>query len=233
MCVLNQTYSDFELLIVDDNSTDQTVEIIKKYKDSRIKLFVNETNKGAAFSRNLAISKAQGKYIAFLDGDDIWTPNKLSDQITFMEQNNFDFTYTDYEVVDEAGKSLGIYFTGPKKVTYKMFLRIDYIGTSTVIYKREVYPNLQIPENILKRNDDAMWLLLSKKCDCYLLKGIYSKYRKNAGSISSGKKIRLFRYHVELYKKLYGWRNFKAYYYSFKNVLFYILKQMSYRKKLR
>lgn len=232
-CVLSQTYPDFELLIVDDNSTDNTVELIKKYDDKRIKLFVNEENKGAAYSRNLAISKAQGKYIAFLDGDDLWINNKLEEQIRFMEEKNYDFTYTDYEVVDESGKSTGIFFTGPKKVTHRMFLRIDYIGTTTVMYKREVYPCLQIPENIYKRNDDAMWLLLSKNCDCYLMKGIYSKYRRNDGSISSGRKSKLFKYHVELYKKLYNWSSFRAYIYSFRNVFFYFLKQMRFRKKLK
>ena len=232
-CVLSQSYSNVELIIVDDNSTDKTVEIIKKHNDNRIKLFVNEKNEGAAYSRNLAIKNATGKYIAFLDGDDIWLPNKLEKQIQFMEENNYDFSYTDYEVVDEQGKSTGIYFTGPKKVTYRKFLRIDYIGTSTVIYRRDVYPDLEIPNNIYKRNDDAMWLLLSKKCDCYLMKGIYSQYRRNEGSISSGKKRKLFKYHVELYNILYKWGGFKSYFFAFRNVFFYFLKQMKYRKKLK
>ena len=232
-CVLTQTYSDFELIIVDDNSSDETVSLIKKYDDKRIRLFVNEENRGAAYSRNVAISKAQGKYIAFLDGDDLWKEDKLATQIKFMEDNNYDFSYTDYEVVDEQGQSSGIYFTGPKKVTHRMFLRIDYIGTSTVIYRNEVYPKLEIPNDIFKRNDDAMWLLLSTKCDCYLMKGIYSKYRRNSGSISSGRKSKLFKYHVELYKKLYHWGSFRANFYALRNVFFYFLKQLRFRKKLK
>lgn len=230
--VLSQTYSNFELIIVDDNSFDETVSLIKKYNDKRIKVYYNEKNRGAAYSRNLAISKAKGKYIAFLDGDDLWEEEKLAKQIQFMEDNNYDFTYTEYEVVDEQGNSSGVYFTGPKKVTHKMFLRIDYIGTSTVIYRSEVYPNLEIPNNILKRNDDAMWLLLSTKCDCYLMKGIYSKYRRNGGSISSGKKTKLFHHHIFLYQSLYGFNKAKATLFAIRNVFFYFLKQFRFKKRL-
>lgn len=231
--VLLQDYGNFELIIVDDHSFDKTVELVKKYKDERIKIIVNDKNMGAAYSRNVALANATGDYIAFLDGDDIWKKDKLNKQIAFMKENNYDFSYTDYEVVNSKGESTGVYFTGPKKVNYRKFLKIDYIGTSTVIYRKSIFPNLQIPADIYKRNDDAMWLLLSKKSDCYLFKGIYSQYRRNEGSISSGSKIKLFKYHVDLYKKLYHWSSFKAYFYSFRNVFYYFLKQLTYRKKVK
>lgn len=230
--VLKQTYPFFELIIIDDCSTDDTVKIIKKINDDRIKLIVNDTNSGAAFSRNKGIKSASGKYIAFLDGDDVWHSNKLEKQITFMEENNYLFSYTDYELIDANDNSLGVYYIGPKKVTFKMFLRIDYIGTSTAIYKRDIYPDLCIPNDIYKRNDDAMWLLLSKRADCYRMEGIYSKYRKTDNSISSGKKTSLFKYHVILYKKMYGYK-FRAYILAMRNVFFYFLKKIRYKKRIK
>lgn len=229
--VLNQSYSNIELIVVDDHSSDKTVEIIKSISDKRIKLIVNEKNSGAAFSRNAALKEATGDYVAFLDGDDIWLDNKLSTQISFMINNKYDFTYTDYELIDEDDKRLNIYYTGPKKVTYKKFLRIDYIGTSTVIYKKSIYPSLQIPNDIYKRNDDALWLTLSKHADCYRMPGIYSQYRRSTKSISAGKKSKLYKYHVILYKKMYGFGNFKANLFALRNVFFYLLKQIKYKKK--
>ena len=96
--VLSQTYQNWELIIVDDGSTDETVKIVKSFqeKDNRIQLFENESNKGSAFSRNLALRNAKGKWIAFLDSDDVWHPEKLEKQIKFMTENNCLFSYTNY-----------------------------------------------------------------------------------------------------------------------------------------
>lgn len=232
-CVLSQTHPIFELLIIDDCSSDKTVELLKEFNDPRIKILVNDKNSGAAFSRNRAIAAAKGEYIAFLDGDDLWSNDKLEKQLSFMETNGYVFSYTDYEVVDECGNSLNIYYVGPKKVTHKKFLRIDYIGTSTVMYRRDIYPNLSIPDDLYKRNDDALWLLLSTRADCYRMEGIYSKYRKVSGSISSGKKSKLFQHHVYLYQRLYGFGKFKARLFALRNVFFYFLKQITYKKHLK
>lgn len=232
-CVLSQSYENLELIIVDDCSTDRTVERVKKINDSRIKLIVNEKNSGAAFSRNVALRNANGEYVAFLDGDDLWLPGKLEKQIQFMKEHKYMFTYTDYELVDENGKRLKILYTGPKRVTYRKFLRIDYIGTSTVIYKKEICPLLQIPNDIYKRNDDALWLTLSKFADCYRFPMVFSQYRRSGNSISSGSKAKLYKHHVILYKKLYGFSSFRANLYAIRNVFYYILKQIKYRKKLK
>lgn len=231
--VLSQTYTNFELLVIDDKSKDKTVEVVKSFNDTRIKVFVNENNSGAAFSRNKALSLATGEYIAFLDGDDLWVKDKLEKQISFMEKNNYLFSYTDYELVDEEDTPLNIYYCGPKKVTYRKFLHIDYVGTSTVIYKRNIYPDLQIPNDIFKRNDDALWLLLSKKAACYRMSGIYSKYRRVQGSISSGKKSYLFKHHVTLYQKLYGYSKFRATFCALRNVFYYFYKQFVYKRKIK
>lgn len=229
--VLSQSYTNFDLIVVDDCSTDNTLSIIKSFFDPRIKLIINEKNSGTAYSRNVALNNADGDYVAFLDGDDIWLPDKLSKQIKFMESNNHQFSYTDYELIDENDNRLNIYYTGPNVVTYKKFIRIDYIGTSTAIYKRNICPLLQIPNDIYKRNDDAMWLIVSKYADCYRMPGIFSQYRKSKNSISSGKKSKLYKYHVTLYKKMFGFGGFKAHLYATRNVFFYFLKQLKYKKK--
>ena len=121
--VINQTYKNWELIIVDDCSTDNTDEIVKKFlNDKRIKYFRNNKNSGAAISRNKALREAKGKWIAFLDSDDLWVPEKLEKQVNFMEKNNHSFSYTFYEEVDEAGKRLDIEIQGPKKITkYGMY----------------------------------------------------------------------------------------------------------------
>ena len=106
--VINQTYNKFEMIIVDDLSNDKTVDIVKKYqkKDDRIKLFILDKKSGASGARNFAIKKATGKYVAFLDGDDLWKKDKLEKQVKFMEDNKIYFSYTDYCYIDSEGNDL-------------------------------------------------------------------------------------------------------------------------------
>lgn len=232
--IFSQTLQDFEIIIVDDCSKDKTIDIVKKYNDPRIKLFNNTENKGAAYCRNLALEKASGEYIAFLDTDDLWLPTKLEKQIKFMEENKYDFSYTPYEEIDENGQKMNRLVNGPKKITKRKFRHMDYVGCLTVMYKRSIYPNLHIPNDLMKNNDYAMWLLLSEKANCYLLNECLASYRRHtSGSISSGKKSKLFKYHIELYKKLYGFGKVKAFLYSFRNVCFYYYKRVKYVKKVR
>ena len=115
--VLNQTYTNWELIIVDDCSTDSTDEVLETIKDSRIRYFKNDKNSGAAVSRNKALREAKGQWIAFLDSDDLWMPEKLEKQIYFMESNGYAFSYTSYEEIDIEGNKTGIRVTGPKKIT--------------------------------------------------------------------------------------------------------------------
>lgn len=232
--IFSQTFNDYEILIVDDCSTDNTVKIISGLNDSRIKLFVNEKNMGAAYCRNLALKQANGEYIAFLDSDDLWFPTKLEEQIEFMEKNHYDFSYTCYDEIDENSNKLHRLIGGPKRITKHKFRCMDYVGCLTVMYRRSIYPNLQIPNDLSKNNDYAMWLLLSEKTDCYLLNKCLASYRKHIqGSISSGKKTKLFKYHIDLYKKLYGFGKFKSFLYSIRNVCFYFYKRVKYVKKVK
>ncbi len=232
--IFAQSEQDFEILIVDDNSRDKSVEIIESYKDKKIRLFKNTENKGAAYCRNLALVNATGEYIAFLDSDDLWARDKLGKQIEFMERNSVVFSYTKYEEIDDDGNELHRLISGPKKITHRGFNRMCYPGCLTVMYKREIYPDLQIPNNLPKNNDYAMWLLLSEKADCFLLNENLAQYRRHIkGSISSGKKSNLFKYHIDLYKKVYGFGGFRAFLYSIRNVFFYFVKRVRYIKKIK
>ena len=111
--VLAQTYSNWELIIVDDCSKDDTDAVVAAYTDPRIHYLKNETNSGAALSRNRALREAKGRWIAFLDSDDLWLPEKLEKQIAFMEEEQVAFSYTNYEELDEASEKLGVLLRDP------------------------------------------------------------------------------------------------------------------------
>ena len=123
--VLAQTYQNWELLIVEDCSTDNTMEVLSTFDDERIKVFVNERNSGAALSRNFALRQAKGRWIAFLDSDDIWHPQKLEKQIAFMEQNGYAFTFTDYRI-RLNGEWLPYINTGPDVVNKRKMYNYCY-----------------------------------------------------------------------------------------------------------
>lgn len=231
LSILNQTHSNLEILVVDDCSTDSTVEIIKSINDDRIKLFVNDKNQGAAYSRNLAISKATGEYIAFLDGDDCWESNKLEKQLEFMITNDFCFSCTFYKEIDEEGRETGFYIKAPKIITHKKLMRTNYIGCLTVMFKRSIFPDLQIPPSILKRNDYALWLKLSEREPCHTFNENLAFYRKRTESISSGKKNRLIKHHFNLFTTLYGFGPIVSAFYAFRNVIFFFIRRIIYRKR--
>lgn len=231
--ILAQTHSNFEVLVVDDCSNDNTALIVESFHDDRIKFFLNEKNMGAAYSRNFAIKQATGCYIAFLDGDDLWSSKKLEKQLNFMMSNNYSFSCTFYKEIDEIGNDTGVMNTAPKKMDHKTFLRTNYIGCLTVMFKRGLYPDLEIPISILKRNDYALWLKLSEKAPCYTLKESLSFYRKRNKSISSGKKKLLIKHHKHLFSTLYGFKTIKAALYSYRNIIYYIFRKVFYRKKVK
>ena len=229
--VLSQTHANLELIIIDDCSCDNTVSIIKEFQDKRIVLIENSKNRGAAYSRNIGIKHSSGDYVAFLDGDDIWDIKKLDIQLQFMEANNYLFSATQYSLIDDNGNPLGVFVTAPHVITNKMLRKISYIGCLTVMFKKNVYPNLSIPEDIKKRNDYALWLKLSEKTDCYFLDQNLAYYRKRSNSISSGNKTKLFKYHVALYKSLYSYNSIKAFFMACRNVFYYFSKNRKYIKK--
>ncbi len=177
--VLSQTYHNWEMIIVDDCSNDNTVDIIREYiwKDSRIKLIENKVNVGAAETRNEALRVANGRFIAFLDSDDLWLPRKLEDQIEFMHNNDIAFSFTDYEVIKENGMSTNKIIKVPRKINYNQYLSNTIIGCLTVVIDKDKVDYFEMP-NIKSSHDMALWLLIMKKgFKAYGLQKCLSKYR--------------------------------------------------------
>ncbi len=198
--VLAQSYTNWELLIVDDCSTDNTDDIMAQFLgDSRIKYIKNEKNSGAAVSRNRALREAKGKWIAFLDSDDLWEPDKLKNQIAFMKNNGYHFSYTNYIEIDENSKPNGKSVSGPKCITKFGMYNYCWPGCLTVMYDADAVGLIQI-ENIRKNNDYAMWLKVCKKVKCYLLDETLAKYRKRSGSISNHGYTKLIKWHYKLFR---------------------------------
>lgn len=201
-CVLNQTYSNWELIIVDDCSTDNTLEILEEINDDRIIILKNDKNSGAAVSRNKALRKAKGQWVAFLDSDDLWHPEKLEKQIAFMKTNKYYFSYTNYEEIDMEGNKTGVKVTGPKKITKTGMFNYCWPGCLTVMYDAENVGLIQIAD-IKKNNDYAMWLKICQKADCYLLDEFLGLYRKGrSGSVSTHSTIALIGWHYKLFREV-------------------------------
>ena len=230
-----QTYPNWELLIVDDVSTDNSVEIVKTYaeKDARIRHMSNPTNCGAAEARNLALREAKGRWIAFLDSDDLWLPEKLAKQVPFMADNNYHFSYTEYREMNDDGVPTGVLCTGPKKVGRTKLFAYDYIGCLTVMYEREFVGLIQIP-NLKKRNDYAMWLKVVKKCPCYLYPELLAEYRvRSSGSVTNRNAgiRKIIKYYYIMYRESEGMCAIRAWFQTGVNLFFGALKKLRYRKK--
>ncbi len=226
--VLNQTYKNWELIIVDDCSNDNTDEIVNNINDSRIRYFKNRSNVGAALSRNKALKEARGKWIAFLDSDDLWEKDKLEKQIKFMQVNGYKFTYTDYRV-NLNGKWMPYINTAPNKITKIKLYNYCYFSTITVMYDREYVGLIQI-EDLKKNNDYAMWFEIIKKTPAYRLPECLSYYFRHENSISSGNKLKLIKYHYVLYKKGLKKNAFISGILTINNLFWGVIKKIIYKK---
>ncbi len=228
--VLAQTYTNWELIIVDDCSTDDTDAVVRPYlADDRIRYIKNEKNSGAAVSRNRALREAKGKWIAFLDSDDLWLPEKLEKQIAFMEQNNCRFSYTNYIEIDENSEENGRSVTGPKKITRHGMYNYCWMGCLTVMYDAETVGLIQIAD-IKKNNDYAMWLKVCKKADCCLLDEVLAKYRKRSGSISNHGYTKLIKWHYKLYREAEGRTPLASVVLTLRNLFWGVWKKVRYVK---
>lgn len=228
-----QTYPNWEMIIVDDCSTDSTKLIVDRFakEDSRIKYICLERNSGASVARNMALKNATGKWIAFLDSDDLWTPDKLQKQIDFMTENHCSFSYHEYSEVNENGEIISGKISGPKHITKLGMFCYCWPGCLTVMYNRHEIGLIQI-NPIKKNNDYAMWLEIIKKTDCFLLKDNCAYYRKRVGSISNHSYISLIKWHVKLFKSI-GFNSYGLPYLLTLNNLFWgLLKKILYVKSL-
>lgn len=225
--ITDQTYPDWELLFQDDCSTDGTKSMVMRIaaKDPRIKYECNQVNSGAAVTRNNALKRANGKWIAFLDSDDLWCCDKLEKQLTFMTENGYLFSYTGYNEIDEKSIDLNRYIYGPKSINKLGMYCYCWPGCLTVMYDREHVGLIQIAD-IKKNNDYAMWLKVCRKVNCYLLDECLAKYRKGrSGSISTHGYFTLIKWHYKLFRDAEGMNNISAIFFTGVNLLCGIYKK--------
>ncbi len=202
LSVQAQTYSNWELLIVDDCSTDDTAGIVERFarEDTRIRYYKQPENAGAAKARNKAIEMAQGRYLAFLDSDDLWTPDKLEVQIGYMQRENVSFSCSIYGKIDENGRDLNRIADRPGVRGYWELLK-DCPGNSTVIYDTQGLGKIYV-SNIRKRNDYVLWLDVIKKAGTlHCMDRVLGYHREREGSISSNK-LSLVKYHWTIYRDM-------------------------------
>lgn len=218
--IKNQTCSSWEWIVVDDCSKDNTFKTIKKLceTDDRIKLFVTEQNGGAATARNIGIEKAQGRYISFLDSDDVFKPDKLEQQINFMKEANCAFSFTDYDILYSNGK------TRQKKskrlvVDYNYLLKTNCIGCLTVMYDVQKIGKCFMPLDCEKREDHGAWLDITKKgVNAYKINKSLSVYRISNTSVSHNK-ASMIKYQYRLYRQHEGFSFLKSLWYLFMCIL--------------
>lgn len=228
--VLAQTYTRWELLIVDDCSTDNTADLVASFNDPRIRYQRNAQNEGAALTRNRALREAKGRYIAFLDADDLWAPEKLEHQIAFMQQHGYAFSYHNYVEIDEQSRSLGVLVSGRKKVGKWGMMSCCWPGCLSVMYDAKVVGLLQIPD-IRKNNDSAMWLQAIQKTDCYLLQESLGSYRRRTGSITPTSVWKKIGWHYILFRQGAGMNPIAASFWMCVNILGNSYKKLRYVKR--
>ena len=228
--VLAQTYENWELIIVDDCSTDDTDSIVGQFSDKRIRYLKNKKNSGAAISRNYALREAKGRWIAFLDSDDLWLPEKLEKQIAFMENNGYSFSYTDYKIRWNGKNEDPRVYTGPDVVNRKRMYRYCYFSTITVMYDRNVVGLIQIAD-IKKNNDYAMWLQIIEKTNCYRFPECLSVYCKHDNSVSSGSKLKLIKHHYIMFRKALNRSPVVSLLFTVRNLFFGVIKKFYYTHK--
>ena len=183
--ILNQTYKNWELIIVDDNSDKITKSILSKYKKlNKIKILYLKKNKGAAYCRNLAIKKSKSYYVAFIDSDDLWQKNKLNLQINFMQKNNYFFTYTNYKTF-KINNPIKKTILAPSKFNFNSFVKNTSIATSTMIVKRSIAGKIKFSNTKICEDYYYKCQLLKKIGNAYCYPGCLTEYQIRKDSLQS------------------------------------------------
>lgn len=200
--VLAQTYKNWELIIVDDCSRDSTRQIINGYmqKDSRVKFIFLKQNSGAAVARNVAIENAKGRYIAFLDSDDLWKKEKLKKQLDFMQKGSYAFSFTSYQYLKQTDNEKLRVINIPKSLTYEQSLKNTIIGCLTVIVDRKKTGDFRMP--LVRAGQDHLtwWMLMKRGFKAYGLQENLAEYRRVEGSISHNR-FKAINRHWKLYRE--------------------------------
>jgi glycosyltransferase involved in cell wall biosynthesis len=232
--VQNQAEVNWEMIIVDDCSTDNTVAIVEDFAkaDPRIKLHILSQNSGTGAARNFATELAQGKYIAFLDSDDMWKPKKLAVQLQFMSENNLPFTFSFYEWMDEEGNLFNKKIEAPQTLTYKQLFWSNWVGNLTAIYDVDYFGKIPI-SSIRKRQDWMLWLTLLKKIGkTSPVPKSLAYYRIRKSSVSSSKWM-LLKHNYNVYRKFHKFNPFRSLVCLFGFLITHFLIRPKYSKSSR
>jgi glycosyltransferase involved in cell wall biosynthesis len=190
--VLSQTFTEFEVIIIDDHSEDDTVEVVKRFDDPRIRLIELSKNVGPAGSRNAGIEEASGRFMAFLDSDDRWHPRKLEIQLREMIEGSYDFTYTLYDIIDQEGRPYAMSGKLPGIATYADLLPHCFIRTSSIIYDTHATGEKILCPDIRKRQDFGLFLAILKHISsAHLIDAVLCSYRVRENSVSSNKLLNI------------------------------------------
>lgn len=229
-----QTYKNWEMIIVDDCSNDNTKKIVEEYmsSDPKIRYYCLKTNSGAAIARNTALSLSKGRWIAFLDSDDLWKPEKLEHQIKFMMDNGYSFSYHEYEEISEDGIPSGILVSGKKHVSKFDMFACCWPGCLSVMYDTYKIGSIQI-ENVKKNNDTALWLKAIKKSDCFLLKENLAFYRRRKGSITPPDIRSKIKWHYTLFRQAEQMNPVASFLWMCINILGNSYKKLFYTKRIK
>ncbi len=219
---LNQTYDNLEVLVADDASTDDTRAVVNTINDPRVKLIIRTENGGAAAARNSAITLATGRYIAFLDSDDYWMPNKLSVQIGKMQEEAVSFSYTSYLAKSDKNEVL---IDVPEEIDYNRLLRGNIICTSTAVYDTGKLGKIYMPD-LTMRQDFATWLNLLRQGNSALgIRQPMSCYRRRQHSLSS-RFVKAMYFNYQVYRKTQGLSLMGSYYFLFRHLLQALQKRL-------
>ena len=211
--VLNQSYKEWEMIIVDDCSCDGSIDIINVYakKDNRIRYFIHKKNLGVARTRNNAINQAKGRYLAFLDSDDIWKADKLEKQIGYMKEMQAFFSYSACEIINKNGETIGKVRNVPEKTSYKKLLRGNVIPCLTVVLDRSKINKVEMPD--IPHEDYATWLdILKQGGIAHGINEVLAEYRISSDSVS-GNKWRAMKWTWNIYRRHQELDFFKSSYY--------------------
>lgn len=223
--VINQTYQNWEMLIIDDCSTDNSADVIKRYadRDNRIRYFRTDSPSGSpSMPRNIGIEKASGKYIAFLDADDLWFPDKLEKQVSFLENNDYSFIYSDYEKMNHLGRRNNRLIKMPESSSFWDVIQTCTIPCLTVMMTREIIGKTRF--KFIPKEDFAFWLdILKKGVIAYNVGQVLAIYREQNKSRSSNK-IDMIRKQWTVLRKVEGVKPIVASYFMFQYLFHGVLK---------
>lgn len=229
--VIAQKFTDWELIIIDDCSTDSTADIVQAFarSDSRIKFVRNSTNAGVAKTRNLGIELSVGEYVAFLDSDDTWHPDKLTLQLQRCKEENADLVYLSYSIVNTEGKSIKAPYIVPKELTFKRLLKENVIGCSTVLIRSETVKRYRFPDGFY-HEDYCMWLdMLRDGCKAVGCPEVLVNWRLITSSRSFNKRNSAKK-RWKIYREYLGFSFVKSTRFFFSYVLRGIKKYCSYQR---